>query len=244
MIKRIKAKTVLGILFSVMLFITAINISTQADHLDEEGWAMICAPGNVGEDIETEIQALRIYLINNGWTDEHIILLIDNKNWDYCDGDATKANIQNGIEYIAEHSTSTDIVFLGILDRASKGQDGTTYFETSNGDFTDMEFGEWIDGITYEEMVIEVSSNYAGGFIDECKGDYRLIVCSHTENQITEINYYTLSRGLTTQEADTDEDGRISVEEAHAYEKDLVELLSNGEQTPTSWDHAEREMFL
>ena len=241
-----KRKAILGILFTVMLMITVISIQekTEADYLDEGGWALICAPGNVGDDVVTEIQELRTYLIGHGWTDEQIILLIDDKEWSYCDGDATKANIEDGIGYIAEHSTSTDFVFLGILDRGSKGNEDETYFETSNGDFTDEEFGEWIDEITYEEMTIEISSNYSGGFIDECKGDYRLIVCSHTENQTTETNYYQLSRGLTTPEADTDENGRISVEEAYTYEKDLVEILSNGEQTPTSWDYDEEELFL
>lgn len=239
----ISGKRVMSIFLAVAvimtMFVAVKPMETEGDHLDEGGYALLAAPGFIGPDIELEIQALRSYLLSHGWTDDNIIFLIDDKNWGYVDGDATRANIQNGIAYIAQHSTSSDTVFIGVLDRATDGIE-CTYFETSIGIFTDDDLGGWIDEITCNQMVIEISSIYSGGFIEECKGDDRLIVCSHEEGQSTEPNLYRLSRGLTTMDADTDNDGRVSVEEAHAYEEENMV----GEQTPVSWDHANQEIFM
>lgn len=219
-------------IFFGTMFIVITPTKTKADYLDEEGWAIIAAPPDTRIDTLLEVLALRSYLKEHGWRDSHIIFLIDEKDWYFVDGDATKANIKKGIEYIAKHATNNDTVFIGILNRGSKGKD-YSYFETKDGILKDSDLGKWIDWIKCKEMVIEISASYSGGFIDDCKGNNRLIVCSHAENQFTLFNFYRLSRGLKSTDADIDNNGRISVEEAHLYEKKNIK----GKQTPVSWYH-------
>jgi len=215
----------------------------EATELEAPGYALIAAPVFGLNDHLDEAENLRSYLLAHGWTDESIIYLADSSET-YMDGDATKDAIEDAIADIANDATENDIVFISVLDHAQKGEDNHTYFRTGDpGDptyFSDTEFAGWVDDITdFSTMVIYISCPYSGGFVSELEGEGRIVIADCGATQTYTSCEYTFYQALTEEDADTDEDGKVSVEEAYTYMEDYMEV-----QDPVIYDYQDEEIFL
>jgi len=241
-----KLQALVGVTLMLTLAITsmiAVSPEAKATDFDGPGYALIAAP-QFGLDSQVdEAKNLRNYLIDHGWSDERIIFLAD-LNESYVDGDATKSEIENATNEIALSATSSDLVFIGIMDHAQE-IDGHSYFRTGDvGDPTyikDTEFANWVDDIqNFETMVIYISSPYSGGFVSELEGNYRIVISDCGENQTYTTSEYTFYEALTEPQADSDGDGKISVEEAYTWMEDYMQV-----QDPVIYDYQkDDEVFL
>lgn len=208
---------------SFALLSTGSQEASAAD-FDDPGYALIAAPrfGNVFHC--NEALKLRSYLLDKGWSDDQIILL-GNWNKDYVDGKATKDNIKEGLEDINDVATDSDIVFVAILDHATEGEDGHIYFRT--GDTTDetyvkdTEFQGWIDDLeSYSHLVVYVASPYSGNFVEGLEGSKRIILSDCGIDETYRIGWACFYHGLTKSTADSNNDGKISIEEAYEWMED------------------------
>jgi len=224
--------------FFSLLVVTTTPVATATD-FDQPGFALIAAPKFGEVSHANEALKIRDYLIGKGWDDARIIFLGKWTNKDFVDGTATKANIRDGIDEIALMATDDDIVFIAILDHAQAENDGI-YFRT--GDITDetyvkdTEFAGWIDDIPhFRHLVIYVASPYSGNFVEPLEGDYRIVLSDCAVDQVYKAGENTFYKALTKIDADTDDDGMISVEEAYDWmeekKKKLDPLLSDFDES-------------
>lgn len=195
---------------------------------NQDNWAILVAPvkhwGFPPTDwiFKDEISQMRSYLLEHGWTDDHICFLTRG-NESYVDGDATYENLKMALEDIAIKSDSSDLVYIFLNDHGDRTPGNHSYFCTIGNYWRDDLFAAELNKIQYKQMVVEVSCCYSGGFLNYCKGENRLILCSCLPGQVAWEGNYNLFRGLT--EAPTNylvDDGYVSVEEAHAYERDNI----------------------
>ena len=211
------------------LLVVTITPAIATD-FDQPGYALIAAPKFGEVSHANEALKLRTYLVDKGWSDDRIIFLGKWTDKDFVDGKATKANIEDGIDEIALMATDADIVFIAILDHAQDGNDGHIYFRT--GDTTDetyvkdTEFAGWMDDIPhFRHLVIYVASPYSGNFVEPLEGDYRIVLSDCAEDQVYKAGENTFYKALTKTDADTDDDGKISIEEAYDWMEDKKKKL-------------------
>lgn len=232
---RRKLLTLASVFF--MLSVSMLSLCSlpgaEATELEPPGWALIAAPCYGESTHIDEAKELRDYLLDHGWTDDRIIFLAD---WDadYVDGTAYKADIKDAIKNnIAKESTEDDIVFLAVLDHATERDNGHVYFRTSDPDeedetayIKDTRLAKWVSKITnFDTMVIYISSPHSGGFVDELEDNCRIVIADCQQEQSYTQREYTLAEALQAKKADTDKDGRITVEEAYAYMEVKMTLL-------------------
>lgn len=180
-------------------------------------YALIAAPyfPEDNPDPRIEAQNIRNWMLNNGWNDEQIIFLADDLNANYIDGTASKENIQSAINQIKSSATVNDKVIIIVLDHGEIGKIDSI-FKTRTGNIYDYELGDWLNGINYKEMFIEVSADYSGGFLNYVQGDNRVVVSSHQYDEFSNYNEYSLYNGLINGN-DLNQDGKISIQESHNY---------------------------
>ena len=237
--------TTLAILFMALAFSPLLAVTTPAGgtELTGPGFALIAAPIFGFNDHLQEAEDLRDYLLDNGWTDEQIIFLTDSTE-SYVDGDATKENIEDALDDIALLSGPGDLVFVAILDHAVEGEDGHTYFRTGDiGDpvyIKDSELDDWLDDIEdFSTMIVEISSPYSGGFVQELKGQNRIIIADCGASQTYTSCEYSFAQALVEPLADEAQNGQISVEEAYEYMEDTMVI-----QDPVIYDHQKDTTYL
>jgi len=242
--KLLSSLTVLFLITTtVFTFFLILPSESEATELEPPGYALIAAPFYGNDEHYKEAEHLRNYLLENGWDDDHIIFL-GWKHWKpYCDGLGTKSNLENAITEIANTATPDDIVFLAILDHGQDGGDGHTYFRTGDRDdivyIKDTEFDGWVDGIeSFDTMVIYIGSPYSGGFVGDLEGDRRIIISDCGEFQSYRKSEYNFHKALTEAQADTNSDGRVSVEEAYSWMDYYMEI-----QDPVIYDYQQGTDF-
>jgi len=225
----------------VLVTFAGVAYNTAATDLDQ-GWAIIITPGMKWSH-HKEARDLHAYLIDRGWDDDHIIFLSSITGWSFCDGAPTIENFEDAIEFVNESSTLDDVVFIAVLDHGVKTESGDYYlrFGKRLDEFmSGPEFGEELDGmVNYNTMVVDIAGSYSGAFIDEVRADDRIIVTDCDCNESYRKSEYTFHEALTDEDADSDGDGQVSVEEAHAF---MVESMYN--TTPQIYDPDEDEDFV
>jgi hypothetical protein len=90
-------------------------------------------------------------------------------------------------------------------------------WSTSMNYWFDDELDIELDKMNYSNMVIEVDTCHAGGFIPDLSGPRRIVVACGREDETTYSLTYKFYERLQDPNADEDQDGFISVEEAHEY---------------------------
>jgi len=237
--KRTLAKAGTGAALLIAIGLLALALGTPvagATEARDDAWAVIFATeteGNTGQNAEA--QALHDWLVGHGWLDSHITVLADMAG---ADGAPTVENLQGAIASVAQKSNSNSLVFIAVMDQ---GQyvDGVPTFSASNGQVSNAMLAGWVNGITtYKQMAIEVSFRYSGGFIQSLSGANRVIVSSHTSTQGYMPNHFILSEGLGSATADTNGDGKVSVQEAFYHQASKISTQYPGTQTPQIYDSA------
>ncbi len=209
---------VLAVFMALAVFAVMAHRSAATD-LDH-GWAIIVSSGNSNSVHGQEAKDLRTYLVERGWDDEHIIYL----DWGgqyYVDGDPTQAAFEDAIDFVDQVSTVDDVVFIAVLDHGVDGgsDDYFLRFGKKLDEYmSDTEFAAQLDSIdNYRTMVVDIAGSYSGGFIDEASADDRIIVTDCDVDEEYKKSEYSFYEALTNMDADLDYDGKVSVEEAHAF---------------------------
>ena len=234
-----------------IMSVFAICPFAQAEDFDQPGYAVIAAPKYGGTTHIEEAKNLRSYLIDKGWTDDRIIFLAD-FDASYVDGPAGKDDIFDAVtDDLPLLAGPDDLVFIAILDHAQDRNNGHTYFRTSEpGDDDDEEETEYIkdksidkkvDKVeTFGTMVVYISSPHSGGFVLELKANKRIIIADCQQDETYTTREYTFYEALTEPLADTDGDGKVSIEEAYTHMED-----SMTDQTPEIYDYkTDEDSFL
>jgi len=207
---------VISLLF--VTFFSGVVQTASATDIDP-GWAIIVGLKDDNLDHMQEAMDLRTYLIERGWNDDQILFLCYG-DMSYIDGEPTKKNFRAAIKYIDKVSTDNDIIFISVLDHGVDGGDGHYYLrfgENLDQYMKDTRFGSQIDRIDhYRTMIIDIAGPYSGAFIEHTEADDRIIVADCDSDEFYRTSEYTFSEALTDEDADTDGDGKVSVEEAHA----------------------------
>jgi hypothetical protein len=194
---------------------------------------VIFATGHDGQ--VQEGWALHNWLLQHGWQDSHIKFLAE---CTMSDGAPTKDNIHSAISWIAANSNSNSLVFISALDDHQWG-DGHLYYHASDGLISEVELGNWVNETTaYGKMGIEVSGRYTAACIPNLSGQNRVVVTSHAATEDYAPNNYRLSVAFQMSYADVDNDGYVSLQEAHNYEYNFIQQHFPGTQTPQMQDDA------
>lgn len=122
--------------------------------------------------------------------------------------------------------------------------DEVIYLYNSANDLWDDDLATYLDALTYSKMVIILEQCFSGGFLADLRGKNRVIVSASSEYEFSwakgpDYNYDAFSYYFTSAlaghehdgtavDADTDNDGTVSILEAFEYARDN----DNASETP------------
>ncbi|MCA1843298.1 MAG: caspase family protein, partial [Actinobacteria bacterium] len=181
-------------------------------------------------------------LVRDGWPESSIRVLID--------GDATMANIRDGIEWLVSNSSPNSFSifhYSGHTKQIESGyddgdaEDWDEYMWSVDNQFlSDGEFANRMRAIQGQAW-INVSACEAAGFDDGISSPSRLVTTASREDQKGYERYDTkrsIFTGLLTDaflhdKGDANHDGSVSIQEAFAYAAEWAPQFSvNGEHGP------------
>lgn len=223
------------------------NLITTGDG-NTEYWALIIeAPGWAYASLDATV--FYNMLIKRGWVEDNIKTLIGEEN-------ATRENILQAIEWLDLKEDSDDVVLIifaahggNIKDEQPLDEpDGyDEYFYLSRGSkITDDELGVLLKNFSSTNMLVIFNSCKSGGMIDgdadlRKSGRVVLTACKANEDSYglqpfgKSIFITTLTDGFNGL-ADSDNNKRVTAEEAFKYAAPLTTKLSFGKQHPQIYD--------
>lgn len=171
---------------------------------------------------------LRAELLRRGWREDHILLLTDHQ--------ATHDDIVRGLEWLARKTDPRSVVvfsFSGHMRYQKGDPDGDGEYRDSglwpsdNRYLWDADFVRMIDAVRAERMWLSFQGCHSGGMNDPgLERPGRLVTYSSLEREKSyedpEVNHsvtgwYMFAEGMRDRFGDGDRDGRVSVQEAHAW---------------------------
>jgi hypothetical protein len=138
----------------------------------------------------------------------------------YAKGRATRAAIEQAFVTLSRRVAPGDVVLVFLVGHGS-GDGAESRVSLPGPDATAADFAGWIAGFTRQTVVFVNAASGSGDFAETLKGPRRVIVtATRTALERNETRFATpFVRALTTDEADADKDGRVSVLEAFTYAK-------------------------
>jgi hypothetical protein len=176
-------------------------------------------------------------------------------NEPWIDGNATRTEFLHTLTSIKENATPNDLVVVYLQDHGGRFQkngrvgdirvqndevdDGIdeafgTYAQpnewnvVNQNSVTDDELDRSLDTISYKDMVVVADTCFSGGFLPDCSGPHRVVVSCGREDEETSSYIYRIYERLQNRSADTDGNGWVSIEEAHAYAIQQIPLEQGG----------------
>ena len=154
--------------------------------------------------------------------DSSLILLAEDLNSTrlYARGRATREAIAQAFLGLSRRVAPGDIVLVFLVGHGS-GDGAESRVSLPGPDATAADFAGWLAGFTKQTVVFVNAASGSGDFAEALRGPRRVIVtATRTALERNETRFATpFVRALTTDEADADKDGRVSVLEAFAYAK-------------------------
>lgn len=213
--------------------IVASNAATAAPAPTAEKWALVIgitkydAPTRATVGGANDAAVVQKALLANGWAGDHIKMLVD--------GDATAANIVEGMDWLVRNSTPTSFSvfhFSGHTKQADAGHsdgDGEQFHEfmwgRDNQFVSDREFGGRMRALRGHAW-INMSNCEAAGFEDGFAGPTKLFTAASREDEKGYERYETgksvftklmVEDALVGGAGDADRNGKVSLQEAFAY---------------------------
>lgn len=182
---------------------------------------------NVGS--RQDAQSLYAHLMDQGWLPDHVLLLTDEL--------ATREAIVESIHWLARRSTDDSVAVFHYSGHAKQwfGQDvdgdgespDEGLWPTDNDHIPDGEFVRLMGDVTAGRLWVNVMACEAAGFLDPgLARDGRIITYSSAEDEKSYEDpavghsvwgWNLVVQGLRNGEADRDQDGSVTVQEAVAY---------------------------
>ena len=168
---------------------------------------------------------MRAHLINNcvGYSDAKMKFLTTVRFWvnplnptePYIDADATYTQVISSLDWLINNSDSNDVVYIALKDHGAVWS-----FCTLNMNLPYFTMGQKLNAMSAPTIIVEIMACHSGSAQSHLNGSGRLIClsCQHFQSSYGVPPWYDLYDSLTVAAADTNWDGLISVEEAHAHE--------------------------
>jgi hypothetical protein len=135
-------------------------------------------------------------------------------------GRATREAIGQSFLALSRRVAPGDIVLVFLVGHGS-GEGADSRVSLPGPDATAADFAGWVAGFPRQTVVFVNASSGSGDFAQALAGPRRVVVtATRTALERNETRFATpFVRALTTDEADADKDGRVSVLEAFGYAK-------------------------
>jgi hypothetical protein len=154
--------------------------------------------------------------------DSSSILLAEDLNGTrvFAKGRATRDAIAQSFLTLSRRVAPGDIVLVFLVGHGS-GEGVESRVSLPGPDATAADFAGWLAGFPRQTVVFVNASSGSGDFAKALAGPRRIVVtATRTALERNETRFATpFVRALTTDEADADKDGRVSVLEAFGYAK-------------------------
>lgn len=171
---------------------------------------------------------MRTLLLQRGWREDHILLLTD--------ANATHDNIVRGLEWLARSTDERSVVVFsysghmryqkGDPDRDGEARDSGLW-PTDNRYIWDSDFARMVKPIRAARMWLALQGCHSGGMNDAgLEAPNRVVTYSSLERQKSyedpEVGHsvtgwFMFAEGIRDRFGDANSDGRVSVQEAHAW---------------------------
>jgi len=136
---------------------------------------------------------------------------------------ATRENIAARFATLSRRSVAGDLVFILLVGHGS-GEGPQSRFNLPGPDVTAADIAGWLRGLDGRTVVLVNTSSASGDFLAALSGPGRVIITATKSamqrNETTFAGHF--SRALTSDAADGDKDGRISLLEAFTWAKGEV----------------------
>ena len=138
-------------------------------------------------------------------------------------GRATREAIGQAFVSLARRVAPNDVVLVFLVGHGS-GEGPESRVSLPGPDATAADFSGWLAGFARQRVVFVNAASGSGDFAAVLAGPRRVVVtATRTALERNETRFAApFVRGLTSDEADADKDGRVSVLEAFAYAKKEV----------------------
>jgi hypothetical protein len=155
-----------------------------------------------------------------GLPDSDVVYLAENPARDAAKIKAasTKENIERELTALGARSKTGDVLFVMLIGHGN-GDGTTSKFAIPGPDITANDFARVLDGIGGPTIAVVNAASASGGFVAALSGPNRVIVTatkSDMERNETRFATYFI-QAYSSDVADTDKDGRVSVLEAFDY---------------------------
>ena len=153
-------------------------------------------------------------------------------------GRATREAIGQSFVALSRRVAPGDIVLVFLVGHGS-GEGPESRVSLPGPDATAADFSTWLGGFGRQTVVFVNAASGSGDFGEVLRGPRRVVVtATRTALERNETRFATpFVRALTTDEADADRDGRVSVLEAFAYAKrEVARVYENDKRLLT--EHA------
>lgn len=207
-------------------------------------WAVIIGvndyQGRVGDTFGSVPDALvlRDLLLARGWRPEHVLVLTD--------GDADHDGTVRALEWLVRSTDERSTVVFSSSGHIRHAGGRTGLWPSDNRFLWAEDLGRMLGAIRSDRMWISLQGCHAGGLsAPGVEGAGRVVTYSSPvtqksyedpETQHSLQGYYMFAEGIRDGWADADGDGRISVQEAHAWGAPRAEIRSAQQQSPVMVD--------
>ena len=155
-----------------------------------------------------------------GVPDSDVVYLAENPARDAAKIKAasTKENIERELTALGARSKTGDVLFVMLIGHGN-GDGTTSKFAIPGPDITANDFARVLDGIGGPTIAVVNAASASGGFVAALSGPNRVIVtATKSDMERNETRFATyFTRAYSSDVADTDKDGRVSVLEAFDY---------------------------
>lgn len=160
------------------------------------------------------------YLIDEGYQEQDIVFLSDIPVPN-SDGNANVSNVEDGFEFLILDGNENKSVTVYISDHGFQLIDGMA-FNLSDGSIDSTSINYWLNEMFFSDLTMIVNGNRSGLAGPAFCGLDRLIICSMGEDEINHPDHFNITRSLENSEADRDNDGIVSFEEAFYAERHIM----------------------
>lgn len=139
---------------------------------------------------------------------------------DRIDGPATREGVAAAFASLARRSSAGDVVLVLLLGHGS-GEGPASRISLPGPDASAADFQKWLAPLAGRTVVLVNAATGSGDFRAALSGPGRVIVTATRSASERNESIFAghIAKGLTTEAADADKDGRITVLEAFAYAK-------------------------
>lgn len=133
-------------------------------------------------------------------------------------GRATKEAVAGAFVALSRRVSPGDVVVVALIGHGS-GEGGQSRVNLPGVDPTAAEYLVWVSGFARQTVVFVVAASASGDFATVLKGPNRVVItATRTAFERNESRFgEAFVRGLTSNEADADKDGRTTVLESFAF---------------------------